>query len=100
MSKTNAEKEEEAKRLAAEEEAKRLAEAQRVKEPKVTKEMLENRIKKGDFRIGRGFKFKDGQKELVVDYKEADRNYLTSSKAHMEHFMKKYPTQKFIMLKD
>ena len=38
-------------------------------ENKITKEDLEARIKKGDFRIARNFVFKDGSKELRVTWK-------------------------------
>lgn len=66
----------------------------------VTKEHLEEHIKKGNFRISRNFKFKDGQKELIVDYKDLDRNYLIKDKPHLEYFRLKYPGQKFIILED
>ena len=67
-------------------------------ENKITKEDLEARIKKGDFRIARNFVFKDGSKELRVDYKDTDRNYLLESNKLIEYFKEKYPHQEFFIL--
>lgn len=67
-------------------------------ENKITKEDLEARIKKGDFRIARNFVFKDGSKELRVDYKDTDRNYLLESNELIEYFKEKYPHQEFFIL--
>lgn len=67
-------------------------------ENKITKEDLEARIRKGDFRIARNFVFKDGSKELRVDYKDTDRNYLLESNELIEYFKKKYPHQEFFIL--
>ena len=67
-------------------------------ENKITKEDLEARIKKGDFRIARNFVFKDGSKELRVDYKDTDRNYLLESNELIEYFREKYPHQEFFIL--
>lgn len=67
-------------------------------ENKITKKDLEDRIKKGDFRIARNFVFKDGSKELRVDYKDTDRNYLLESNELIEHFKEKYPHQEFFIL--
>lgn len=67
-------------------------------ENKITKEDLEARIKKGDFRIARNFVFKDGSKELKVDYKDTDRNYLLESNELIEYFKEKYPHQEFFIL--
>nr|DAX94129.1 MAG TPA: hypothetical protein [Caudoviricetes sp.] len=67
-------------------------------ENKITKEDLEARIKKGDFRIARNFVFKDGSKELRVDYKDTDRNYLLESNELIEYFKEKYPHQEFFVL--
>nr|DAF23918.1 MAG TPA: hypothetical protein [Caudoviricetes sp.] len=67
-------------------------------ENKITKKDLEDRIKKGDFRIARNFVFKDGSKELRVDYKDTDRNYLLESNELIEYFKEKYPHQEFFIL--
>ncbi len=67
-------------------------------ENKITKEDLEARIRKGDFRIARNFVFKDGSKELRVDYKDTDRNYLLESNELIEYFKEKYPHQEFFVL--
>lgn len=67
-------------------------------ENKITKEDLEDRIKKGDFRIARNFVFKDGSKELRVDYKDTDRNYLLEENKLIEYFKEKYPHQEFFIL--
>ena len=67
-------------------------------ENKITKEDLEARIKKGDFRIARNFVFKDGSKELRVDYKDTDRNYLLEENKLIEYFKEKYPHQEFFIL--
>ena len=67
-------------------------------ENKITKEDLEARIRKGDFRIARNFVFKDGSKELRVDYKDTDRNYLLESNELIEYFKEKYPHQEFFIL--
>lgn len=67
-------------------------------ENKITKEDLEARIRKGDFRIARNFVFKDGSKELRVDYKDTDRNYLLESNKLIEYFKEKYPHQEFFIL--
>jgi tRNA pseudouridine synthase A len=67
-------------------------------ENKITKEDLEARIRKGDFRIARNFVFKDGSKELRVDYKDTDRNYLLESNELIEYFKAKYPHQEFFIL--
>ena len=67
-------------------------------ENKITKEDLEARIKKGDFRIARNFVFKDDSKELRVDYKDTDRNYLLESNELIEYFKEKYPHQEFFIL--
>ena len=67
-------------------------------ENKITKKDLEDRIKKGDFRIARNFVFKDGSKELRVDYKDTDRNYLLEENKLIEYFKGKYPHQEFIIL--
>ena len=67
-------------------------------ENKIAKEDLEARIKKGDFRIARNFVFKDGSKELRVDYKDTDRNYLLESNELIEYFKEKYPHQEFFIL--
>lgn len=67
-------------------------------ENKITKKDLEDRIKKGDFRIARNFVFKDGSKELRVDYKDTDRNYLLESNELIEYFKEKYPHQEFFVL--
>jgi tRNA pseudouridine synthase A len=67
-------------------------------ENKITKKDLEDRIKKGDFRIVRNFVFKDGSKELRVDYKDTDRNYLLEENKLIEYFKEKYPHQEFFIL--
>ena len=67
-------------------------------ENKITKKDLEDRIKKGDFRIARNFFFKDGSKELRVDYKDTDRNYLLEENKLIEYFKEKYPHQEFFIL--
>lgn len=67
-------------------------------ENKITKEDLEARIRKGDFRIARNFVFKDGSKELRVDYKDTDRNYLLEENKLIEYFKEKYPHQEFFIL--
>ena len=67
-------------------------------ENKITKKDLEDRIKKGDFRIARNFVFKDGSKELRVDYKDTDRNYLLEENKLIEYFKEKYPHQEFFVL--
>ena len=67
-------------------------------ENKITKKDLEDRIKKGDFRIARNFVFKDGSKELRVDYKDTDRNYLLEENKLIEYFKEKYPHQEFFIL--
>ena len=67
-------------------------------ENKITKKDLEDRIKKGDFRIARNFVFKDGSKELRVDYKDTDRNYLLEKNKLIEYFKEKYPHQEFFIL--
>lgn len=67
-------------------------------ENKITKEDLEARIKKGDFRIACNFVFKDGSKELRVDYKDTDRNYLLEENKLIEYFKEKYPHQEFFIL--
>lgn len=67
-------------------------------ENKITKKDLEDRIKKGDFRIARNFVFKDGSKELRVDYKDTDHNYLLEENKLIEYFKEKYPHQEFFIL--
>ena len=67
-------------------------------ENKITKKDLDDRIKKGDFRIARNFVFKDGSKELRVDYKDTDRNYLLEENKLIEYFKEKYPHQEFFIL--
>lgn len=66
----------------------------------ITKKDLEERIARGDFRISTSYRFKDGQKELHVDYKDVDKNYFLKSNTLIQYFSEKYPHQQFIILED
>lgn len=65
---------------------------------KITKAMLDERIERGDFRLVKGFSFRDGGKELKVDYKDVDRNYFINDNPLINHFKELHPHQEFIIL--